>query len=134
MITIFMFVVSSPFTHATDWIYPDPITYEWTVEKTRRVIPKVDFTDTTIRQIIFFLGNSMDSPIRLEHNFPPEILDKKVGWQLKDVAWIELVAKIADIGEADIVIGKQVVTLRRQEEDKNKQNKAEMATPNQPSD
>ena len=113
---------------------PDPITYEWTVEKTQRVIPKVDITDTTIRQAIFFLGNSMYSPIRLEHSLSHEILDEKIEWHLKDVAWIELVAKIADIANADIVIGKRVVTLQRQEEDKNKQNKAEMATPRKPSD
>lgn len=126
-----IFILISPFSSATDWIIPEPVTYEWTVEKTRRVIPKVDMEDATIRQVIFFLGNSMDSPIRLKHDLPPDILDKKLEWHLKDVVWIDLVAKIADIAKADIVIGKQMVTLRCQEQIENEQ-KPDMATPSQP--
>ncbi len=98
---------------ATEWIIPEPVTYEWTVKQTQRELPRVDLTDTSIEWLIDYLGNSMNYPIRLQHNLSEAMLEKRVDWKLTKVKWIDLVAKIADISDADILIGKRVVTLNQ---------------------
>lgn len=110
ILTVLFFALST-FAHA-DWSIPDPVTYEWTVEHSQRVIPKVDSEDTTIDQVITYLSDSMSFPIRLKHDLPADILNKKINWHFDNITWLALVAKIADIADADIVIEKRIVTLR----------------------
>jgi hypothetical protein len=98
---------------ATDWHLPDPITYEWTVKQTLREVPRLDIEDASIQDIIGLLGDSMVYPIRLRHDLPEAALEKRVTWKLTKILWIDAVAKIADVVDAEIVIGKQVVTLKQ---------------------
>ena len=98
---------------ASDWIVPDPVTYESTMKETQREIPRLDFKDVSIRDVIGYLGDSMVSPIRLTQHLPKAALEKRVTWNLTKISWIDVVAKIADVTDADIVIGKRVVTLKQ---------------------
>jgi hypothetical protein len=83
------------------------------MKEAQREIPRIDFKDVSIRKVIAFLGDSMVYPIRLQHDLPEAVLEKRVDWKLTKVSWIDLVAKIADITDADIIVGKRVVTLKR---------------------
>ena len=96
---------------ATDLDIPNPVTYEWTVGRTQKTIPRLDLKDTPIRDLIGYLGNSMSSPIRLKHNIPDELLDQRLNWNFKEIRWIDVVAKIADLTDSHIRIEKKVVTL-----------------------
>jgi len=98
---------------ATDWIIPDPVTYEWTVKATQAQIPVVEWKGVSIREAIGCLGDSMSFPLRLRHDLPDEVLDRRMDWQGTKVTWLQLVGKIADVADADIVIGKREVTLKR---------------------
>ncbi|RYD83971.1 MAG: hypothetical protein EOP84_06820 [Verrucomicrobiaceae bacterium] len=99
---------------ATDWMIPDPVTYEWTVKATQAEIPLVEWKGTSIRDAIGYLGDSMNFPLRLRHDLPDAVLDRRMDWQATKVTWLQVVGKVADVADADIVIGKQrEVTLKR---------------------
>ena len=105
--------VSHGVSSATDWFIPDPVTYEWTAKATQAVIPLVEWKGTSIRDAIGYLGDSMNFPLRLRHDLPDEMLDRRMDWQATKVTWLQMVGKIADVANAEIVIGKREVTLKR---------------------
>ena len=95
---------------AVDWIYPDKITYEWAVKESQRKI-SCDFNDTSLREILDYMGSTMNARVPLKHDFSDEVLNQKVSWKFKDIVWIDFVAKIADLTNSDIKIEKRIVRL-----------------------
>lgn len=93
-----------------DWITPPPKTYEETVKITQEVM-KMDLKDTSIKELLSFLGSSMNTQLRLKHNLPEDVLNLKVTWKLENIRRIELMAKIADITNSDIKIEIGLVRL-----------------------
>jgi hypothetical protein len=112
LVTLISILLLVEVSTASDWIIPDPVTYEWTVKETQREIPRLDFKNASIRDVIGYLGDSMVYPIRLKHDLPKATLEKRVNWKHTKISWINVVAKIADVADADLVIGKGVVTLK----------------------
>ena len=108
---------------ATDFEIPNPVTYEWTVKATQKVIPTVDLKKTKIRDLLGYIGNSMVMPIGLKHEIPDHLLDQKVTWHFKDILWIDLVAKIADATNSEILIEKGAVKLIYKKPNKAQQDK-----------
>jgi hypothetical protein len=113
LITFLTIFLLHDFSNASDWVVPDPVTYEWTVKEAQKEIPRLDFKDTSIRDVIAYLGDSMVYPIRLKHDLSKTALDSRVNWNFAKIRWIDVVAKIADTVDADIEIGKRVVTLKK---------------------
>jgi len=125
-LTVLVFFGTCSLGGAVDRHLPDPITYEWTIKQTHRELGRVDFEDA-----ISFLGDYMLTPLKLRRELPRETLDIKVNWNLRDILWIDLLAKIADIADiadADIIVGKGMITLKTKEQERNR---PDMATPNQ---
>lgn len=115
--TFTVVVLMQGVSSATDWKIPDPVTYEWTAKQIQQEIPRVDFKNASLREVIGFLGDSMVYPIELQHELPKDLLERRVEWKFTKVSWIDLVAKIADVADAEIVIGKRVVTLKLRKPD-----------------
>ncbi|MBT62000.1 hypothetical protein QEH52_18635 [Coraliomargarita sp. SDUM461003] len=109
-------LIMSAFTtaSATDWAYPDPMTYEWTIRSaTVGKIPKVNFTDSSVRAVIGALSNSMTFPLRVDASqISEEHFNKRITIQETDISWIEVLALVADVIEADILITKGKVILK----------------------
>jgi len=99
---------------ATDWDIPDPVTYEWTIQRaTKTTIPKVNFTDAPASKIIEALSDSMVFPLRIEAPlFSEEKLNKRITIQKEQITWIEIISIVADRIGADILISKGKVTLK----------------------
>ncbi len=93
-----------------DWLTPPPKTYEETVKLTQEVM-KMDLKDVPIKELLSFLGSSMNTQLRLKHDLPEEVLDLKVTWKLENIRRIELMAKIADVTNSDIRIEVGIVRL-----------------------
>ncbi|MEM0967315.1 MAG: hypothetical protein AAGJ81_14305 [Verrucomicrobiota bacterium] len=112
-ITAVFLLIFSGKVHAMSWIIPDPITYEWTIETaTKSQIPKFSANDVTVSQLIDGLSDDMVFPLRIEAlGIAKEKLENKVTIKREQIAWIEIVALIADEIEADIVITKGGVVL-----------------------
>jgi hypothetical protein len=100
---------------AVDRHRPDPLTYEWTIKQAHCELARVDFENATIEEAINFLRADELTPLKLRHELPRKTLDIKVNWNLRDILWIDLLAKFADIVDADFIVGRGIITLKSRE-------------------
>ena len=87
---------------------PKEVTLEWTLEEASYVIPKVDLKDTKLSWLIkSYLNSSMIRPgnyIDIDISLVKNRLAKKVKYKESNIKWIDLVARIADDIDADILV------------------------------
>ncbi|MEM0966077.1 MAG: hypothetical protein AAGJ81_08025 [Verrucomicrobiota bacterium] len=113
-LTVILFAVaSSTPICAMDWVFPETISYEWTVQTAfQGRIPKFTAKDAPISQLIRGLGDGMTSTLEIKALGMDEAkLEKRLTFERENVAWIEVVALIADEINADILITKGGVIL-----------------------
>ena len=96
---------------ALDVERPNPMTHEWTAKQARAVLPRVDLTETTLARVIELLNDGMARPISIKHELPKEKLNIKVNWKLKNISYLELAAKIADLTDSKLTVEKGFLKL-----------------------
>ena len=98
---------------------PKPLTLAWTLEQAQHRLPKVDLKDSELSWIVKWLDSSMNVPgcyLDVDVLEVKRRLDQKMTWQALDVSWIDLVARVADADDADVVISPGKVKLVPREE------------------
>lgn len=114
-LTFLVFLGTCCLGQAVDRHLPDPPTYEWTIKQAHCELARVDFENATIEDAINFLRADELTPLKLRHELPRKTLDIKVNWKLRDILWIDLLAKIADVTDADFIVGRGIITLKSRE-------------------
>ncbi len=114
-LTFLVFLGTCCLGQAVDRHLPDALTYEWTIKQAHCELARVDFENATIEDAINFLRADELTPLKLMHGLPRKTLDIKVNWNLRDILWIDLLAKIADIANADLIVVRGIITLKSRE-------------------
>ena len=104
-------------TFAADLTTSAANTYERTVHFLNQPIPKVKFTDVSIRTVIDTLSDGKHSRTFIIADLPEQELEKSFTLHQKKISTLELLSKIADITNSDlhIVVGGIKLVHRKEE-------------------
>ena len=93
---------------------PDRKTLEWTVAQAQYVYPIFDVSDTKAAWILEQLDSSMNTPgfyLDIDKSEVDALLGKKITFKVEKITWLNVLARVADEIEADIVISQGVFKL-----------------------